>query len=140
MKHWTDLMVTRIFILVGILIVVLVFTRCSTLEAPPQWEMLEQPFKEYTPTPVQPHPDDGKPMTITVGEARSALSVASQFDLLVPQYNLMMSYANEVSSERDLLLSYARRAYKKNRALEVLAGVGIGASSFSLLVLLFGGK
>lgn len=105
------------FLIACVLVLLFLFNSCSTMQKPPEYEPLGRPFETYAPTPVASHPDDDKTMTVTVGQARQAIAVADQFDLLVPKYNENVIFANEIAHERDELLDYSKGLYSWNRVL-----------------------
>ncbi len=105
------------FLIVCVLVLLFLFNSCSTMQKPPEYEPLGRPFMTYAPTPVESHPEDSETFTITVGQARQAIAVEDQFDLLVPKYNENVVFANEIAHERDDLLDYANKVYSWNKVL-----------------------
>lgn len=106
----------------AMILVAMLLNGCAT---PWQGQPYGAPFKTFEPQSVEPQPGDEEIVETTIGQLRQALAVADQFDLLVPQYNETVGFANQIAGRYDALLEHDRKLYIYAKVAPwVGAGVG----------------
>lgn len=114
--------IDRLLTIASAVLLCMILNGCATAW---QGEPYGAPFEEFTPQVVQAQSGDEKVVEVTIGEMRQALATADQFDLLVPQYNATVGFANQIAGRYDVLLEHDKKLYRYNR-IATWVGAGVG--------------
>lgn len=114
--------IDRLLTIASAVLLCMILNGCATAW---QGEPYGAPFEEFTPQVVQAQSGDEKVVEVTIGEMRQALATADQFDLLVPQYNATVGFANQIAGRYDALLEHDKKLYRYNR-IATWVGAGVG--------------